>query len=106
MSHKVRDQKGRWRAITIGFRVSKEESDAINEAVALSGLSKRAYIVNKLLNRDVVVKSNSKTYKALKDRMDTIIAELKRLETAGDCTDELLETINYVTTIYTGYKED
>ena len=106
MSHKTRDQKGRWRSITISFRASKEESDAINEAVALSGLSKRAYIINKLLDREVVVKGNSKTYKALKDKMDTIIVDLKRIESAGECTDELLETIKYVTTIYTGYKED
>ena len=106
MSHKVRDNKGRWRSIDVGFRVSKEESDAINEAVALSGLSKIAYIINKLLDREVIVRSSSRTYKALKDRMDMIITELKRLETAEHCTDEFLETVKYVTEIYTGYKEE
>ena len=58
MSDKVRDSKGRWRSITIGFRASKEESDAINEAVALSGLPKTTYIINKLLDRQVIVKSS------------------------------------------------
>ena len=37
MSEKSLDCKGRWRSITIAFRASKEESDAINEAALLSG---------------------------------------------------------------------
>ncbi len=106
MSHKVRDKKGRWRSITVGFRASKEESDAINEAVALSGLPKTTFIINKLLDREVVVQSNSRTYKALKDKMDEILIELKRLESTTDCTDEFLETVKYVTYIYTSHKED
>ncbi len=106
MSHKSRDNHGRWRSITIGFRASKEESDAINEAVALSGLPKTTYIINKLLDRDVIVQSNSRTFKALKDKMDKILIELKRLESTKDCTDEFLETIKYVTYIYTCHKED
>lgn len=105
MSAKVLDARGNWRSITVSFQVSKEESDAINEAVALSGLTKRAYIINKLLDRQVVVKSSSKTYKALKDRMDYIISELKRIESSGACTMVFLDTIRYVTYIYHGYND-
>ena len=47
MSERVLDARGNWRSITVSFQVSKEEGDAINEAVALSGLTKRAYIINK-----------------------------------------------------------
>ena len=103
MSERVLDARGNWRSITVSFQVSKEEGDAINEAVALSGLTKRAYIINKLLDRTVVVKSSSKTYKALKDRMDTIISELKRIESSGECTEAFLDTIKYVSYIYTSY---
>ena len=105
MSERVLDARGNWRSITVSFQVSKEEGDAINEAVALSGLTKRAYIINKLLDRTVVVKSSSKTYKALKDRMDTIISKLKKIETSGDCSEAFLDTLKYVTYIYCGYKE-
>ena len=38
MSAKNRDNKNRWRNITVGFRVSPEENERINKAVALSGL--------------------------------------------------------------------
>ncbi len=37
MSAKNRDNKNRWRNITVGFRVSPEENERINKAVALSG---------------------------------------------------------------------
>ena len=35
MSAKNRDNKNRWRNITVGFRVSPEENERINKAVAL-----------------------------------------------------------------------
>ena len=44
MSAKNLDSKGRFRARTIGFRVSPEEDQLINSAVALSGLTKQDYI--------------------------------------------------------------
>ena len=34
MSAKNRDNKNRWRNITVGFRVSPEENELINKAVA------------------------------------------------------------------------
>ena len=43
MSAKNRDNKNRWRNITVGFRVSPEENERINKAVALSGLPKQEY---------------------------------------------------------------
>ena len=45
MSAKNLDSKGRFRARTIGFRVSPEEDKQINIAVSLSGLTKQDYIV-------------------------------------------------------------
>ena len=41
MSAKNRDNKNRWRNITVGFRVSPEENERINKAVALSGCPNR-----------------------------------------------------------------
>ena len=43
MSAKNRDEHNRWRNITVGFRVSPEENEQINIAVALSGLPKQEY---------------------------------------------------------------
>lgn len=105
MSEKNLDNKGRWRNVTIGFRVSKEENEAINEVVALSGLTKQEYIANKLLDRDVVVAKNPRVYKALKDKMGSIYEELKRIENAGECTEEFLETVKLVAEVYVGMRE-
>ncbi len=106
MSEKALDKKKRWRCISIGFRASPEESKFIDEAVALSGLTKQDYIINKLLNREVVVAKSPKTFKALSDKMSEIISELKRIQSAGEVSDELAETIAYVTNIYYQNKED
>lgn len=43
MSAKNRDEHNRWRNITVGFRVSPEENELLNRAVALSGLAKQEY---------------------------------------------------------------
>ncbi len=100
MSEKNLDNKGRWRNVTIGFRVSKEENDAINEVVALSGLTKQEYIVKKLLNREVVVAKNPRVYKVLKDMMCKIYEELQRIENAGECSEAFLDTVRLVATVY------
>ncbi len=40
MSEKNLDAKGRWRNVTIAFRVSPAENEDINRRVQLSGLTK------------------------------------------------------------------
>ena len=79
MSAKNRDNKNRWRNITVGFRVSPEENELINKAVALSGLPKQEYCYRRCLNQDVVVQGNPRVYKALKLELDSVLTELKRM---------------------------
>ncbi len=106
MSVKIRDQHNRWRRITVGFRVSSEESEQLNIAVALSGLPKQEYCYRRCMQRDIVVQGNPRVYKALKDQLAAVLAELKRLEKAYDIRDELLETINLITITLEGMKEE
>lgn len=110
MSEKNMDRKGRWRNVTIAFRVSKEESQYINEAVYLSGKTKQEYIVSKLFDREVVVERNPRTYKRLRTMMENILGELRRIGSASECSQEFIETIVYVSNIYermgTMIKED
>ena len=97
MSAKNRDNKNRWRNITVGFRVSPEENERINKAVALSGLPKQEYCYRRCLGRDIVVQGNPKVYKALKDQLAAVLDELKRIEAGQSVDDELLENINLIT---------
>ncbi len=106
MSERNLDQKGRWRCITIAFRVSPEENEKINEAVRLSGCTKQNFITNKLLDRNVIVAKSPRTFKALRDKMDQIVSELQRIGNAGECSEDFLETIRYVSTIYTNTNKE
>ena len=104
MSAKNRDEHGRFRNITVGFRVSPEENEQINTAVALSGLPKQEYCYRKCLNRDIVVQGNPRVYKALRDQLAAVLDELRRIEAAGDIRDELYENIELITKTLLGMK--
>jgi hypothetical protein len=106
MSAKNRDEHNRWRNITVGFRVSPEENEQINIAVALSGLPKQEYCYRRCMNRDIVVQGNPRVYKALRNQLADILDELKRIEAAGELRDELLDNIDLVTRTLDGMKEE
>ena len=105
MSAKNRDEHGRFRNITVGFRVSPEENEQLKTAVALSGLPKQEYCYRKCLNRDIVVQGNPRVYKALRDQLAAVLDELRRIEAAGDIRDELYENIELITKTLLGMKE-
>ena len=104
MSAKNKDNKNRWRNITVGFRVSPEESEQINKAVRLSGLSKQEYITRRLLCQDVVVQGNPRVYKALRNELAAVLAELQRIEAGNSVDDELLNVIELIVIILGGLK--
>ena len=104
MSAKNRDKYQRWRCHTIAFRMSPEESQQLDIAVKLSGLTKQDYVCNRCLERDVVVQGNPRVYKALKNQLGEVLAELRKLATVGEITPELLETINLITVTMDGMK--
>lgn len=99
MSAKNRDNHNRWRNKTVAFRVSPEENEQIEIAVQLSGLTKQNYITRRLLCRDVVVQGNPKVYKALRNQLAAVLAELQRIEAGGGVDDELLDTIELISVI-------
>ena len=105
MSAKNRDEHNRWRSITVGFRVSPEESEQLNAAVALSGLPKQEYCYRRCMNRDIVVQGNPRVYKALRNQLAAVLDELKRIETAGELRDELLDNIELIARTLAGMKE-
>ena len=106
MSAKNLDNHNRWRNKTVAFRVSPEEDAQIETAVRLTGLTKQDYIIRRLLNRDVVVQGNPRVYKALRDQLAAILDELRRVEDGAGVDSELLDTINMITAIMGGMKED
>ena len=100
------DYKGRWRNHTVAFRVSDEEAKLLNDLVALYGLTKQEYIIRRLTCRDVVVQGNPRVYKALRDQLAAVLDELRRIEAGQGVNEELLDTIQMITTIMKGMQED
>lgn len=106
MSAKNVDRHNRFRNITVGFRVSLEENEEINRAVALSGLSKQEYCYRRCMERDVVVQGNPRVYKALKNQMADMLAELQRIEAGNNVSDDLLNIIELIAVTMDGLKGD
>ena len=104
MSAKNVDRHNRFRNITVGFRVSPEEQAELNRAVALSGLSKQEYCYRRCMERDVVVQGNPRVYKALKNQMADVLAELQRIEAGNNVSDDLLNIIELITVTMDGLK--
>ena len=99
MSAKSLDAHGRWRNITVAFRVSPEEDEQIERLVRLTGLTKQDYIIRRLLEKEIVVMGNPKVYKALKNQMADVLQELQRIEAGAGLSDELLEIIRLIAEI-------
>ena len=106
MSLKNRDEHTRWRNITVGFRVSPEEDKQIETYVRLSGLTKQDYITRRLTHRDIVVQGNPRVFKALRNQLAQVLAELQRIEAGGEVNDELLDVIEMIANILGGLKEE
>lgn len=104
MSAKNRDRHNRFRSITVGFRVSPEEQEQLNRAVALSGLPKQEYCYRKCMDRTVTVQPNPRVYKALKNALTDVLEELKRISAGTNPSDELLEDIALITATLNGIK--
>ena len=105
MSAKSLDAHGRWRSVTVAFRVSPEEDQQLERLVQLTGLTKQDYIISRLLERDVVVQGNLRVYQALKVNLSAVLTELNRIRTGESIPDELLETIRFISSILQEMKQ-
>jgi hypothetical protein len=54
----------------------------------------------------VVVQGNPRVYKALRDQLAAVLDELRRIEAGQGVNEELLDTIQMITTIMKGMQED
>ena len=96
---KTLDQHGRWRSVTVGFRMSPEENADLDARVKLSGLTKQEYIIQRLQCRDVVVQGSPRVYKALRNQMAEMLAELQQLKQAEEASEEFLSLLRLVVEI-------
>lgn len=103
---RVLDRKGRWRNKVVAFRVSPEEDELLETKVRLSGLTKQDCIISRLLEKEITVVGNPRVYKALRNQMESIYEELRRIVVGATVDDALLETLQLVAITLNGMKED
>ncbi|MBR1762789.1 MAG: hypothetical protein IJ731_05420 [Eubacterium sp.] len=103
MSEKNYDRKGRWRSKTVAFRMSPEENKELDVRVKLSGLTKQEYLINRALEKEIIVRGNPRVYIALKRQLEKVLQELKTLQ--GETpSEELLDTICLINQTLYGMK--
>ena len=105
MSRKVTDAQGRWRSKTVSFRMSPEENALLDSYARLSGMTKQDYMIARLLQKEVVVQGNPRVYKALRNQLDAVLMELRRIESAGQVEPERMDQIEYMVRIMEGLNE-
>ena len=77
-----------------------------SDLVALSGLTKQDYIIKRLLCKDVVVAGNTRIYKALKNHIEQLYIELRKLTNGNEIDDVTLSIIQFIGQILKNMKEE
>ena len=95
MSAKSLDKKNRFRSKTIGFGVSAEEWEEIEQLVALSGMSKQDYIMDRLQNNEMVIQANPRVVKALKCEIQILWDKINDSRCRG-IDNSILERLNNI----------
>lgn len=106
MTRKSLDRHCHFRSITVGFRVSPEESALIDAQVALSGMAKQDYILSRLANRDIAVAPSSRMHKALREHMGRVYCELRRIRDGSEISPELEAVIGVLADEFTQLGEE
>lgn len=106
MSEKNKDDKNRWRNVTIAFRMSQEENEELNNRVKLSGFrTKQDYIIQSVLHQKVVAMGNPLMLVQFRQNLQRIEQELIRIEKTSEMDEELLIPIRSMLEILEGFQE-
>ena len=106
MTAKTLDNHNRWRSKTVAFRMSPEEANQLDAFVQMSGLPKQDYLIQRALQREVIVQGNPRVYKGLRIQMEAIHDDLQRISAECFIDDELLDRVEQVITILNHMKEE
>lgn len=90
----------RIRSKTMAFRVTPEEYEEICELARLSGMDRQDHIVSRLKNKEVIVKPSPRVYKALKEDVANVYAQLLRIRQGGALSPSLERTVGLLGAIF------
>lgn len=105
MSKKNLDKKNRWRNVVVAFRMSKEESEELDNRVKMCGFrSKQDYLIQSSLYQKIVVVGNPLMLLNFRKNLQNIEAELKRIQSGSDVDEDLFTPIRTMLEIMQGYE--
>lgn len=105
MSEKNVDNKGRLRSVVVGFRMSPQEADLLNQLVQVSGLNKQDYLICRALQREITVIGNPKTFIGLKRELIRLCKELERISSTRETTEEQMVVLSQIADIISSIKK-
>ena len=106
MSVKNLDGYQRWRSKNVSFRLSPEEAEQLDKYVQLSGMTKQDYLADRVLQREVVIQSNPRVFKALRNELNAICAAMQQMESWTDADAEFRILFQQVLDMLDQMKED
>lgn len=78
----------------------------LDRMVVASGLTKQDYITSCLLEHEIIVIPNSRTYKGLYDEMWRVYRELRRIRKAGALSQDLEDVLVVLSKEFVGLKDE
>ena len=111
MSQKIKDDKNRWRSKSVGFRVSPEEWDVVNDKVRLCGYQKKQdYIMECITNHKITAKGNPLMLTQFRADLKKMLAELERIHNKEELDEaienELFASIKTMLQILEAFREN
>lgn len=99
------ENSARKRSKTMAFRCTPEEHKLICEMAAWSGMLRQDYIIAKLTDTQVEVKSSVSVQKALKDSMAELAREVRLAASYGELSESLQQRLGLVMKIFVALGE-
>lgn len=93
MSAKNVDNKGRLRSKIVSFRMSPEEANLLDGFVLISGINKQDYLINRALQRDVIINYSPRLEVGIKKELIVLCNELKRVNELTEDKNVLISEI-------------
>lgn len=93
MSAKNVDGKGRLRSKIVSFRMSPEEANLLDGFVLISGINKQDYLINRALQRDVIINYSPRLEVGIKKELIPLCNELKKVNELTEDKNVLISEI-------------
>ena len=100
------DKRGRKRNQNVTVRLSPEENEQLIREAGLAGMTRQEYIIQRVMDKKVVVLGNPRVYKALREQFAAVLGELRRVDAGAGVDPDLMDTIRMMTAIMGGMKEN